>query len=743
MRDGTIGRFVFTTLLVTFGVTSPAAAVDLSGDYVVTVPIPCSFTSVQTGTALQLSGSCSTNATKYPLSLAGTVDPGTGAFSVTGAIPGLCADLACSGTGDGEESHSTCTSSISACAGPISATKCGNGVIDPLENCEDGNQADGDCCSARCRLDPAGTACTNDGNDCTDDVCDATGTCTHVPITAPCDDGNPCTIGDVCADGACVPGPPAPADQACTDDLDPCTADACDAAGTCTHAPVPLRECRRAVVSRDVERCMATQCNGIGRKACRHRCKPASIRTLAYAVSECREGAAGMMVARQSLRIRRGDREPISVVEFPPSQATPDPQRFCRSTFGGAGRWGARSVFGFPLQRLGVSPDGSGVVFEVNGEFSTIQPPPVRLSPEQEGFFFVRSDGRGLRRLGPPSHERSFAAEGFAFSPPISFSPNGRRIAFTDRGPGPGGEGAPQIVVLDLPTGRRIQLTHLPSGTPPYTVFGPFFLTCCPTFVDDETLLFQTYVDPDGSNPEHDLATFKVRIDGSRLERIPVPVAVPGSRVVPTFGVTGLRTNLVRLSLPGTPVSHPVPLGCGVPPAPPCADFPITEVFLQDGKNLIQLTHLRAADTFIGFLNASRTRAFFMTSVDPLGMNPQGNCQIFSVDTRGGGLRQVTRFNQGLSPPPVPGCYGGTPPACSVGDGYYRVIFRDPVTEAVVFSSSCDPFGANPNGGQIFAMRPDGRGLRQLTNAAGITTNPNGSVRVELPGPFAYSGARP
>jgi hypothetical protein len=38
-------------------------------------------------------------------------------------------------------------------------------------------------------------------------------------------------------------------------------------------------------------------------------------------------------------------------------------------------------------------------------------------------------------------------------------------------------------------------------------------------------------------------------------------------------------------------------------------------------------------------------------------------------------------------------------------------------------------------------MRPDGDGLRQLTDASGFTTNPDGSFRVEMPGPFAYSAA--
>jgi cysteine-rich repeat protein len=140
---------------------------------------------VQTGTVLQVSGSCSLGSTTYPFPLAGTVDPGTGAFSVAGAIPGLCVDLVCSGTGDGEETHITCTSSTSACNVSYLATKCGNGVIDPLENCEDGNHADGACCGARCRVEPAGTACTSDANECTDDVCNAIGMCTHVPITSP------------------------------------------------------------------------------------------------------------------------------------------------------------------------------------------------------------------------------------------------------------------------------------------------------------------------------------------------------------------------------------------------------------------------------------------------------------------------------------------------------------------------------------------------------------------------------
>jgi hypothetical protein len=55
-----------------------------------------------------------------------------------------------------------------------------------------------------------------------------------------------------------------------------------------------------------------------------------------------------------------------------------------------------------------------------------------------------------------------------------------------------------------------------------------------------------------------------------------------------------------------------------------------------------------------------------------------------------------------------------------------------------VFYSSCDPLGTNPNGGQAFAMCPDGTGLQQLTHTRGMVNEPDGSVSVELPGPFAF-----
>ena len=92
------------------------------------------------------------------------------------------------------------------CIGP----PCGDGLLDPGEDCDDGNNVNGDCCSASCSAEPDGGSC-DDGEVCTSgDQC-ASGACVGSPVLdgSPCDDGSQCTIDD-CQAGACV-GAPAPA----------------------------------------------------------------------------------------------------------------------------------------------------------------------------------------------------------------------------------------------------------------------------------------------------------------------------------------------------------------------------------------------------------------------------------------------------------------------------------------------------------------------------------------------------
>jgi len=92
------------------------------------------------------------------------------------------------------------------CIGP----PCGDGLLDPGEDCDDGNNVNGDCCSASCTAEPDGGTC-DDGEDCTSgDQC-AAGACVGASVTdgSPCDDGSACTA-DACQSGACV-GVPTPA----------------------------------------------------------------------------------------------------------------------------------------------------------------------------------------------------------------------------------------------------------------------------------------------------------------------------------------------------------------------------------------------------------------------------------------------------------------------------------------------------------------------------------------------------
>jgi hypothetical protein len=277
-------------------------------------------------------------------------------------------------------------------------------------------------------------------------------------------------------------------------------------------------------------------------------------------------------------------------------------------------------------------------------------------------------------------------------------------------------------------------VTRLPSGTPPSppdpVLGGSFFLTCCPRFIDNATVVFQTYVDPDGSNPEHTFAGFTVRIDGSRLEPVPIPVSVPGGKVIPSFAVGGGRgTSLIRLSLSGTPVKHR-----------PAGDGPITEVFVRDGENLRQLTNFRCQD---GRVPQHRPDARVLPGLGrPARYQPQRKLPAV--------LHWHSRWRQIAAPGDPLHLAGPYHRAgmrrCRLGvsglPDRKRVLPCGPsisVTKAIVFESTCDRFHVNPFGDQLFAMRPDGGGLRQLTDASGMTTNPDGSFRVELPGPYAYS----
>jgi hypothetical protein len=132
---------------------------------------------------------------------------------------------------------------------------------------------------------------------------------------------------------------------------------------------------------------------------------------------------------------------------------------------------------------------------------------------------------------------------------------------------------------------------------------------------------------------------------------------------------------------------------------------------------------------------------FFTASANPPpGENPAGVCQVFSINTAGGDLRQITHLPSDDRLPNT-GCFNGAGGVCTIDRDL--AVVPDKVTGTLLFGSSCDPVGGNPFGDQIFAMRRDGSGLRQLTATRGVTTDPDGTIHAELPGPFAYARRGP
>ena len=480
----------------------------------------------------------------------------------------------------------------------------------------------------------------------------------------------------------------------------------------------PARAACQSTCTRELRACRASCATqqSAARRDCRRRCSEASTcnapgvqgRAGAYVVNECRNDTAGFSL-RERLVVRRGNCDPVTVMELPAVGPVADPVQIC--DLYGQFRVSYGSVLFGRFQRIGVTPDGSGVIVEVTNDHVSAVLKSTSPEPPEEGIFFIRANGTERRRIGAPSARPiiELSATGVATtgSPFFAISPNGRFVAYEDRGPDADGQDADQIAVIDLTSDERRLITRLPQGVSH---------TGNPTFADDRTIFFHN---------GHAGGRFTIRIDGSRLQPVP-DISVASGSVVPEFAIAGSGGNVVV----GRVLERPPKVDYGG------ADgMTVRELFLVDGKRALQLTRFDYSDTGGGVRPAvGRGRVIFVASTDPLpvGENPYGVCQVFSVDFLGGHLRQLTHFP--LESRPNHGCrQRGQGYACGVNG-----LAMDQSTGAIVFGSSCDPLGRNPNGEQFFTMRSDGTGLRQITSFRGVE-RVEGGVQVEMPGPAAYA----
>lgn len=129
-----------------------------------------------------------------------------------------------------------------------------------------------------------------------------------------------------------------------------------------------------------------------------------------------------------------------------------------------------------------------------------------------------------------------------------------------------------------------------------------------------------------------------------------------------------------------------------------------------DGTGLRQLTSALLGDVVTRpAINGDGSRIYFETNGDPLGTNTDHNNEVFGINSDGTGLMQYTNCNS---------------PGNSIFSGYVEVSDDG---NTIVFLSLCDLTGANPGGttAPLFKVDKLGNGLTQLFSfppAAGTLT---------------------
>ena len=197
-------------------------------------------------------------------------NPCTQDVCLAGACTGTVVDGAPCSDGDGCTGGDTCAGG--ACKGAVSdcndgnpctadscdkAKGCASLPVDPTV-CDDGNLCTtGEKCAAGTCSGGSAVVCSND-NPCTVQACAAsTGLCGAKlkGDGSPCSDGKACTASDTCSKGWCA------GKEQC-DDANPCTQDACDAAGKCAHTGSGSAACDDGDKCTTNDKCAGGKCQG-------------------------------------------------------------------------------------------------------------------------------------------------------------------------------------------------------------------------------------------------------------------------------------------------------------------------------------------------------------------------------------------------------------------------------------------------------------------------------------------------
>jgi hypothetical protein len=155
-----------------------------------------------------------------------------------------------------------------------------------------------------------------------------------------------------------------------------------------------------------------------------------------------------------------------------------------------------------------------------------------------------------------------------------------------------------------------------------------------PSFLDNRTVGFYA-----GATVTGTLTAFQVKTDGSsEPTEVPPLTVASGAHIVSEFGVTGGHPHPVLGLYPDRPAEN-------YHPSRPAF---VREVFLLDRHEIVQLTTFNRNDTAPGGEGGRGVvigdRVLFVASANPFGENPGQVCQLFSISTRGNGLRQLTHL---------------------------------------------------------------------------------------------------